>query len=277
MLAITHNGRAHKDDFLASCILIAKFPEIVIYRQEAPTEAQLADPSIFVFDFGKRLEPELKNFDHHQLNGGEVCAFTLILEHFGMRDYKALPWIKYVEIEDHCGIQAQIDFLGKGTRGDIKSVLASPIDSYLINLFSHYSMIEAGMPLYDTMRGIGATIINQYESYYDVLEEIKQKCHVYRLDDDINILDCRQLTSEQIHGSQAVHDFNKENKIDIVLNNNVRGGGDLRLVRLNHSKFDFNLVKDMSGIGFVHQSGFLVSFESDGASWRTIVRKSRKK
>lgn len=62
---LTHPGSAHKDEFLACCVLLAETP-VPISRRE-PTPADLADPGVAVIDVGHLHDPALNNFDHHQL------------------------------------------------------------------------------------------------------------------------------------------------------------------------------------------------------------------
>ena len=61
---ITHPGGAHKDEFLACCVLLAS-DSATILRQEA-TDEELNDPLVVVVDVGHRPEPHPNNFDHHQ-------------------------------------------------------------------------------------------------------------------------------------------------------------------------------------------------------------------
>jgi hypothetical protein len=83
---LTHPGSAHKDEFLACCVLLATAPAPIVRRE--PTEADLADPAIAVVDVGHRHEPALKNFDHHQLpdDAAPTCALSLVLQHLGLYD-----------------------------------------------------------------------------------------------------------------------------------------------------------------------------------------------
>ncbi|MCF7761691.1 MAG: MYG1 family protein, partial [Cephaloticoccus sp.] len=54
---LTHPGSAHKDEFLACCVLLASFPTPVVGREPPP--ADLADPATAVVDVGQRHEPDL--------------------------------------------------------------------------------------------------------------------------------------------------------------------------------------------------------------------------
>ena len=52
---ITHPGGAHKDDFLACSLLVARH-EVPILRRD-PSDEELADPSVAVVDVGHLHEP----------------------------------------------------------------------------------------------------------------------------------------------------------------------------------------------------------------------------
>lgn len=62
---VTHPGSSHKDDFLATCVLLAALGDADVYRRE-PTAADMADLNTFVVDVGFEFAPERHNFDHHQ-------------------------------------------------------------------------------------------------------------------------------------------------------------------------------------------------------------------
>ena len=83
---ITHPGSAHKDDFLACCVLIAESP-VSIHRKD-PDSEDLDDSSVAVIDVGDRHEPNNKNFDHHQFPRDRVptCSLSLVLQDLGLYD-----------------------------------------------------------------------------------------------------------------------------------------------------------------------------------------------
>ena len=83
-LIVTHPGGAHKDDFLACCLL-AHLHGIPNQRRE-PTDDDLADRSICVVDVGGVHDPEHNNFDHHQFarDAPPLCALSLVLQSIGL-------------------------------------------------------------------------------------------------------------------------------------------------------------------------------------------------
>ena len=88
---VTHPGSAaHKDDFLACCIL-AHLHGVTIHRRE-PTEDDLSTPDTCVVDTGGIHDVTLKNFDHHHFLAMphhrvhfhwsfEIWTFTTMLWH----------------------------------------------------------------------------------------------------------------------------------------------------------------------------------------------------
>ena len=76
---LTHPGGAHKDEFLACCVLAFQH-DVPIVRRE-PSDDDLADTGVIVVDVGHEHEPERNNFDHHQFpkDSDPVCALSLVL------------------------------------------------------------------------------------------------------------------------------------------------------------------------------------------------------
>lgn len=78
---ITHEGVHHADELLAIAFIQHLQGDLPIERTYTPTEADFNNPEIIILDIGRRLEPELSNFDHHQ--SGDIPATNLlVLEHF---------------------------------------------------------------------------------------------------------------------------------------------------------------------------------------------------
>ena len=106
---VTHPGQAHRDEFLACClILAAKNTEISIERRE-PTEEEMLDHMVYVVDIGGRHQPGANNFDHHQRGREEepICSITLIMEDLLGWDMElareVFPWLGFSELLDGRG------------------------------------------------------------------------------------------------------------------------------------------------------------------------------
>ena len=105
---ITHPGHAHRDDFLACCVALASTnTEPHIVRTDDIEPEDFEDPDTWIIDVGFRHNPELNNFDHHQLpkDHEACCALTLVLRKLGLYEdaIKALPWVRMLEIWDSKG------------------------------------------------------------------------------------------------------------------------------------------------------------------------------
>ena len=150
-LIVTHPGGAHKDDFLACCLL-AHLHGASIERRE-PTEQDLADPSICVVDVGGSHDPQLNNFDHHQFprDSPPLCALSLVLQSLGLyEDALAFcAWLRPAE---------WLDTLGPNKTSELMEIpraalgaLNSPIDITLLNRFAGLTELSPNTALYQIM------------------------------------------------------------------------------------------------------------------------------
>jgi hypothetical protein len=119
---ITHPGRAHRDEFYAIGLAIHIFGPTAVYRRE-PTEEELDEPHIMVLDVGKRQEPWLNNFDHHQLTRGTVeCTLSLMAKYFRVDAevskmtyhdlWQDAAWYRAVMLQDSLGPAGMAKRLG---------------------------------------------------------------------------------------------------------------------------------------------------------------------
>ena len=171
-LLLTHPGGAHKDEFLACCVLLARHP-VPVERRE-PTEADLDAPEVCVIDVGHRHEPALNNFDHHQLPRDlpPTCALSLILQHLRLygdaREF--CEWLEATEWFDCRGPVDTAKWLGVE-----RSVLArviSPIDLTLLRRFAQAARLEPGQPLWEVMRMVGEDILGHVSSSRARLDQL---------------------------------------------------------------------------------------------------------
>jgi len=257
--AIVHDGYAHLDDFLCACLILSLSNVDKIQRKTWPTDEELNDPNCIICDFGKIHSEDLLNFDHHQIKGGEQCAFTLLLDYLGMRNYNATPWIKATEIYDHCGPEKLANFL-KCPNESIPFVF-SPVEKAMIDIFSGYTEVERTSNLGSIMTSIGDFIVDSYQEYLIYKEEVDEKAKIIKLTNGLTIADYTSLKVEATHSIPA-SEFEKKNGVDITLALNTRIDGKYRLTRKN-PLIDFNVCKNLDGVKFIHQSGFLILFDCD--------------
>jgi hypothetical protein len=182
-LILTHPGGAHKDEFLACCVLLAGQPVPVVRRE--PTPADLADPAVAVIDVGQVHDPALNNFDHHQLPRDHVptCSLSLVLRHLGLYEdaRQFCDWLEPAEWFDCRGPMDTARWLG--VERNVIGKLNSPIDGTLLRRFALAARLSAGDPLWEMMRLIGEDILGHVRSLRDRLDFIARHAVLWTLDD----------------------------------------------------------------------------------------------
>jgi hypothetical protein len=178
---LTHPGSAHKDEFLACCVLLAFSPAPIVRRE--PTDADLADPATAVIDVGHRHEPALNNFDHHQLpdDAAPTCALSLVLQHLGLyADARAFcEWLEPAEWFDCRGPNTTARWLG--IERDVVFKLYSPLDGTLLRRFAAATRHAAGEPLWEMMRLVGTDLLDYIRSQRARLTFIGQHAQLWTL------------------------------------------------------------------------------------------------
>lgn len=171
---LTHPGGAHKDEFLACCVLLTVQPAPIVRRE--PTPAELADTGVCVVDVGHQHEPARNNFDHHQLpkDHPPTCSLSLVLQALGLYEdaLQFHPWLEVAEWFDARGPFATADWL-KLDR-DTLGRLASPIDGALLRRFAGSTKIAAGEPMWEIMREIGTDIVGYIRTLRDRLAYLEK-------------------------------------------------------------------------------------------------------
>lgn len=93
---ITHSSFFHADEVLAIALLSIFYPIRSITRKLDISESEFADPNTWVLDIGRRHDPGLHNFDHHQ-DLGLPATNMLVLEYLtvsGMLSAKAADYLR---------------------------------------------------------------------------------------------------------------------------------------------------------------------------------------
>lgn len=180
---LTHPGSAHKDEFLACCVLLATSPSPIVRRE--PTEADLAEVATVVVDVGQRHEPALNNFDHHQLpdEAAPICALSLVLQALGLYDDARAfcDWLEPVEWLDCRGPNVTAKWLG--VERAVVNQLYSPIDGALLRRFAAAAEHRAGEPLWEVMRWVGDDLLTYLRSLRARLRFIGEHAEVWTLAD----------------------------------------------------------------------------------------------
>lgn len=261
--AVTHGGMAHRDDFISTCILFAK--GIISLKRKFPTEEELENKKVLVFDVGGKYEIESNNFDHHQFETDEEprCALTLLLQYFDLYDSFKLcyKWLNQTEKLDVKGPNFLSNELGCKAE-DIYSIMGA-IENPIINMFTEFKEIDSNMWIYKLMKKLGHAYINKANEFKEVYDHLEKSddTKVYALNDMLDVLIYSPDFKYNIYQTLNEHvaRLNPKNGYNIiaVIFKDDRGEG-YKLLRLyDNPNIDFNLIEDKEGLKFVHKNGFV--------------------
>ena len=261
---ITHPGGAHKDDFLACSVMLAKHPVSIVRKD--PEDAELDDPDVCVIDVGHRHEPGKNNFDHHQFPRDHVptCALSLVLQHFGLYDDARLfcDWLEPAEWFDCRGPNKTAGWLG--VERDIIGKLSSPIDISMLRRFAQSVNHNPGEPVYELMRMIGSDLIEYLEGVREKINYVSTRVKRWEITSTHGNFSALYLPRaddmiEDASGGLAryilVNGLEKEIAALVYPDSRGEGHG---LARFNdHPCLDFTRVEAEPDVHFAHNSGFL--------------------
>lgn len=263
-LIVTHPGGAHKDDFLACCLL-AHLHGVPIQRRE-PTDEDLADSSICVVDVGGSHDPELNNFDHHQFprDAPPLCALSLVLQSMGLYEdaLSFCAWLRPAEWLDTLGPNKAAKLMGIPRTA--LGALNSPIDITLLNRFANHTELDPDSPIYQVMCMVGEDNVNYLRSLRERLDYLKQHGQYWTIETDgepIVALFLEQSDTIARDPSFGIYAFidseNKEDEIQALVYPDRRGNG-YGLTRYNDcQRLDFSQIESHEEVLFAHKRGFV--------------------
>lgn len=267
---LTHPGSAHKDEFLACCVLLANAPCPILRRE--PTDADLADPAIAVVDVGHRHEPALNNFDHHQLptDAAPTCALSLVLQHLGLyTDARAFcEWLEPAEWFDCRGPNVTAQWLG--VQRDIVGKMQSPIDGTLLRRFAAAKQLSPGDPLWQIMHFVGTDLLDYVRNLRARLTFIGQHAQVWTLDGltlsaentsapaVVFLPRSEPLPEDPSAGlDRYVQEQGLDDRVVAVIAPDRRSTGYGLSRHRDHPRLDFIRIKAEPDVHFTHQRGFV--------------------
>mgnify|MGYP003639024127 CR=1 FL=1 len=281
---VTHPGGAHKDEFLACCVLLAETGgDTTLFRRE-PTAADLADAAIAVIDVGHRHEPERHNFDHHQLprDGVPTCALSLVLQHLGIYEdaREFCDWLEPVEWFDCRGPNDTARWLGVDR--EIVNRLYSPIDGTLLRRFAQAACIEPTDTLGEVMRWIGRDLLDYVRGLrrrLNALAEQTERWTVGAGDSEAEVVFLARTEPLPDDPSGGLDRFVSsqpwgERVLGYVTPDRRSGGYGLSRHRDN-LRLDFTRIADEPDVHFAHARGFVAKTSaSDPARLRELLHKA---
>lgn len=259
-LILTHPGGAHKDEFLACCLLAA-LHRVPLVRRE-PSEADLADPTIAVVDVGGQHAPERNNFDHHQFPADHppICALSLVLQHLGVyADARQFcDWLEPAEWFDTRGPNVTSKWLGVD-RGTMNK-LTSPIDITLLRRFAKAKRLEPGEPLWEILSYIGQDTLEYLRDLRANIDFVAQHAEFWNMDGHEILFLPRTdpLRDDPSAGiDRYLESTGKSRSIAALIYPDRRGAG-YGLSRHNDDlRYDFTRIQNEPDVHFAHARGFI--------------------
>ena len=275
---VTHPGPSHRDEFVAVSLLLAKWPEMEVFRRE-PAPVEMADPNILVVDVGGQFDPVQGNLDHHQLGRDEpaTCSITQVLRYLAVDLAKAREiwgWLAPSEILDSKGPYALAAQLGMKAEDLFR--LQSPIESAVLEMFSECSTAAPGDVLHRLMIEVGKRHLGYYAQVATRLKELAEKASFTEVG-GMKVLDTTFIPgneSPSLGVELWLKSQSSTSDVDVVVSRDDRGTGLTLFRRGNSPKLDFSLLEGREGVVFAHKGGFIAKIKH-GSPWRDLVYAAR--
>lgn len=272
-LIVTHPGGAHKDDFLACCLL-AHLHGVPIQRRD-PTQQDLADPATCVVDIGGVHDPALNNFDHHQFprDAPPLCALSLVLKDIGLYEdaLSFCAWLRPAEWLDTLGPNKAAKLIGipRAALG----ALNSPVDMTLLKRFAIFEQLNPESPIYQVMSMVGEDIVSYLRTLRERLNYLKQHAQYWTIETSGEPLQALYLEkSDTIAGdpSFGIYAFidseGKKSDIQALIYPDRRGEG-YGLTRHDDSpRLNFSQIENQDDVRFAHKQGFVAKVSATDPS-----------
>jgi hypothetical protein len=261
---ITHPGGAHKDDFLACSVLLSNHP-VSIFRRD-PTEQELEDPEVAVVDIGHQYDPQLNNFDHHQLprDHEPTCALSLVLQKFEIyEDTKEFcSWLETTEWFDCRGPHDTAEWLGVDREAMAK--LNSPLDVTMFQAFAKQKEHHPGEPVWEVMKMMGTDLVQYVTGLRGRINQVAKIEEFWDLgqgEDMIKVafVPRTEPEVEEASGGLAwrIKELGLDEEVVAMVYPDSRGEG-YGMRRYNDSPVvDFSKLSEEPEVHFTHNRGFI--------------------
>ncbi len=267
MIGITHPGQAHADDVLTAAYLIASGLVSRIDRRE-PTEDDMINDQMIIFDIGGQHSRDVKNFDHHHFPRGTpaTCAFSLVLMNYGdYDDWRSIfPWIAGTEEMDSQGPFSVSKRLGVDF-DDLKPFVFNPFAGFMIGQFEKQKIIREFDPCWQLLDQFGKSLIDQVETIRERWEHFDSTTVWQTVNNEIvvGVFDTK--------GPVGIESWieSRDMNCHCVVSHDDRGDG-LSLFRRNDDhRIDFSRCEGMPNVEFAHNGGFVAKIND--ANWMPVI------
>jgi hypothetical protein len=263
-LILTHPGSAHKDEFLACCLLVAVHGVPIVRRE--PIQADLDDPQVIVVDVGGEHEPERMNFDHHQFpaDSPPICALSLVMQHLGIYEDARMfcEWLEPAEWFDTKGPVKTAEWLGVSREALGK--LQSTIDVTILRRFAFCQRLDPGHLIYELMQVIGNDLLYYLRTMRERIKVLEENLHFWEMEKagetfSAVFLPRAESTIDDPSGamSRYLRSIGRDTEVVAMIYPDRRGAG-YGLSRNNdHPRLDFTKIEGCDDVHFAHPRGFV--------------------
>lgn len=261
---MTHGGKAHADDFLSVCLALYEHPAAVVKRRQ-PTDAEIMDPSVLVLDTGKDFNPQLNNFDHHQVRG-MPCAFHLYCEHLGLDQDMARyhDWYRALSVLDTVGGLAYARESGFPRYPHE----VHPVQTFVLNLFSQVPFMDPFHAMHSVMRDIGWRMVSYIDDMRRSMKILEEQAKVVVVNgvDGIVLDHVDNLARDKYRSENAP-------QAAFFIGRSYRPKEGYFLHRYSDDpRVDFSTLSKSIKVVFAHHSGFYATTTSDVASLDEVMQ-----
>ena len=249
---IVHPGIAHRDDMLSVAVALAVEGKCPVTRR-LPTEEELNNPFYLVLDVGERHEPELNNFDHHQIQETESddldCAFSLYVKSRKLdKVFDLQRWYLPTILLDSMGPHYTARAIGISR---FPFELIDPFGLALTHSFGSFHG-EVSDEMVNFLFFLGKQILESAHKFSEQLSHLGRVCDVLHVNGETILY----LKTSDITASQEFKNRNHPGAIASISWDN-RGSG-WSLYRFgNHQYVDFTRISGEPGVVFTHRDGSL--------------------
>jgi Uncharacterised protein family (UPF0160) len=261
---ITHPGSAHKDDFLACCLLVAVHGVPIVRRE--PTQADLDDAQICVVDVGGVHDEAMMNFDHHQFaaDSPPICALSLVMKHLGVYENARLfcDWLEPVEMFDTRGPVKTAEWLGISR--DSLGKLQSTIDVTILRRFAFCHRLEKGNLIWELMQVIGNDLLYYLRTMAEKLEVLSENLEFWDIEKEGEVFSAvflarsESMVDDPSGGmSRYLKSIGRDQDVVAMIYPDRRGSG-YGLSRNNdNERLNFTQIQEYDDVHFAHPRGFV--------------------
>ena len=258
---VTHPGSSHRDEFLSCCLLIAAGKADRVERRD-PTAADMADPDVIVLDQGGRHEPELMNFDHHQLprHAAPTCSITLVLPYLDIDVEQARSiwgWLEFSELLDSKGPLTTAAKLGSNPDALLAGI--SPVETTVLRWFEEMRTLSAEHceALWGLMCRLGKEKLDYLDGLAKRLDCLRENAKVVEVE-GLRFVDATYIDRGD-NPTMGLEVFCRElgGAAAGTITQDDRGDGLTLFRRKDHPRVDFSRLEGRDGVVFSHKGGFI--------------------